>query len=162
MRKSRSLARTLRFNGAGVLRPRKLPRWIRTLLRCSALQWGRGLKTPEMPQLKPMKPTCWGLQWGRGLKTPEIVLTADEPAWLCVLQWGRGLKTPEIVFPMVCAAILTRLQWGRGLKTPEIWPLPCHYNILLCFNGAGVLRPRKCRKPLASGIPISASMGPGS
>ena len=36
------------------------------------LQWGRGLKTPEMrygPVVR--RPNAW-LQWGRGLKTPEI------------------------------------------------------------------------------------------
>ena len=37
-----------------------------------ALQWGRGLKTPEMAASLRARTTAAGLQWGRGLKTPEI------------------------------------------------------------------------------------------
>ena len=38
------------------------------------LQWGRGLKTPEMPDGVLEAPRGKQLQWGRGLKTPEIWL----------------------------------------------------------------------------------------
>ena len=65
------------------------------------------------------------LQWGRGLKTPEIGRESAALRPLPPLQWGRGLKTPEISAPPTRAANLPRLQWGRGLKTPEIaaeWP----------------------------------------
>ena len=36
------------------------------------------------------------------------------------------------------------LQWGRGLKTPEKW-MAAEFRspAARCFNGAGVLRPRK-------------------
>ena len=36
------------------------------------LQWGRGLKTPEMHTLHYGGIDASWLQWGRGLKTPEI------------------------------------------------------------------------------------------
>ena len=36
------------------------------------LQWGRGLKTPEMRRGKAWIEDSTPLQWGRGLKTPEI------------------------------------------------------------------------------------------
>ena len=38
----------------------------------TALQWGRGLKTPEIPSKPKPLPAKGTLQWGRGLKTPEM------------------------------------------------------------------------------------------
>ena len=62
----------------------------------------------------------WRLQWGRGLKTPEMAPTPRAVADLFELQWGRGLKTPEILNRGSHQGTTTELQWGRGLKTPEI------------------------------------------
>ena len=36
------------------------------------------------------------LQWGRGLKTPEIRENPTNGKIELTLQWGRGLKTPEM------------------------------------------------------------------
>ena len=108
------------------------------------LQWGRGLKTPEMPLMMAEKEIYPMLQWGRGLKTPEIYPRRRRKRRRCCfngagvlrprkcsdqwgmrnistpLQWGRGLKTPEIHWPPAAFAGKTELQWGRGLKTPEM------------------------------------------
>ena len=84
------------FNGAGVLRPRK---WISSRLRSvplNRLQWGRGLKTPEMRESPAKARQTASLQWGRGLKTPEMGTDIAIIGTEVTLQWGRGLKTPEI------------------------------------------------------------------
>ena len=36
------------------------------------------------------------LQWGRGLLTPEMNTFHAKQQYSSVLQWGRGLLTPEI------------------------------------------------------------------
>ena len=63
--------RPFRFNGAGVLRPRKRAEGRRQPLVDAELQWGRGLKTPETARAWKQKAVKRLLQWGRGLKTPE-------------------------------------------------------------------------------------------
>ena len=60
------------------------------------------------------------LQWGRGLKTPEIGIASCSGQRASALQWGRGLKTPEMRRLARSGNPRGGLQWGRGLKTPEI------------------------------------------
>ena len=108
------------------------------------LQWGRGLKTPEIRRRHPSRRrrNCFNgagvlrprksaraaaaraldarLQWGRGLKTPEIGRYGLPCTWRGKLQWGRGLKTPEMPTFLQMLVAVGSLQWGRGLKTPEI------------------------------------------
>ena len=89
------------------------------------------------------------LQWGRGLKTPEMPYHHTFIEKNIKLQWGRGLKTPEIRNGRKQLAIPIMLQWGRGLKTPEITYWTSVRRKIKGFNGAGVLRPRKCSAKLA-------------
>ena len=83
------------------------------------------------------------LQWGRGLKTPEMLPQTAETWRPPLLQWGRGLKTPEITVQTGALSCRCQLQWGRGLKTPEMPAAKKNREFLKSFNGAGVLRPRK-------------------
>ena len=85
------------------------------------------------------------LQWGRGLKTPEIHLSGFRSGRLRRRFNGAGVLRPRKFELDQIHAVLTHvLQWGRGLKTPEIGAPPEPYNPEgECFNGAGVLRPRK-------------------
>ena len=119
----------------------------------TALQWGRGLSTPEMrrpagdassPQarfngagvFRPRKSNASStslvmvivLQWGRGLSTPEILQAARMLRIMRLLQWGRGLSTPEIAVRYLARAARAVLQWGRGLSTPEIFVSACELN----------------------------------
>ena len=62
----------------------------------SALQWGRGLSTPEMnPDLPPLpeKPSFNGA----GVFRPRKSALFSAPLISSLeLQWGRGLSTPEM------------------------------------------------------------------
>ncbi len=60
------------FNGAGVFRPRKFAQMAKEDLLADALQWGRGLSTPEIACLWKSSLESIELQWGRGLSTPEM------------------------------------------------------------------------------------------
>ena len=83
------------------------------------------------------------LQWGRGLKTPEMRRKSPSEKPPSPLQWGRGLKTPEISNAERIGMPTNMLQWGRGLKTPEMGNACARKAETISFNGAGVLRPRK-------------------
>ena len=85
----------------------------------------------------------YALQWGRGLSTPEVRGSNRHPNATAGLQWGRGLSTPEV--PVAPGNIMSkiRLQWGRGLSTPEVLSLSFCPVSASGFNGAGVFRPRK-------------------
>ena len=88
--------RFIRFNGAGVLRPRK----------CLWSKWTRGFK----PRFN-----------GAGVLRPrKSAIRACEYLGILPLQWGRGFKTPEMPVEQVDAGLQAPLQWGRGFKTPEI------------------------------------------
>ena len=79
-----------------------------------------------------------------------------------MLQWGRGLKTPETRAASAARETTVALQWGRGLKTPETRRCRGVPGQLRCFNGAGVLRPRKLDAIDRDHVRGRASMGPGS
>ena len=64
-----------RFNGAGVFRPRKYVTHAAARHRDLALQWGRGLSTPEVAGKVNLPPGVRRLQWGRGLSTPEVTFS---------------------------------------------------------------------------------------
>ena len=108
-----------RFNGAGVLRPRKWP------------PFGSRLRQPEP------------LQWGRGLKTPEISFAQATFAWADKLQWGRGLKTPEMGKPLMCYTATPGFNGAGVLRPRKSTVGGGQAEARHCFNGAGVLRPRK-------------------
>ena len=127
----------------------------------SMLQWGRGLKTPEMEVSPEGYVAIYLLQWGRGLKTPEIIPPTAKIKQIRSLQWGRGLKTPEIQRHPHPGHRRHGLQWGRGLKTPEMAPRFTVSRTRRRFNGAGALRPRKSFKQGLHRKASSASMGPG-
>ena len=175
-----------RFNGAGVLRPRKcaLRRELRRLPR--RLQWGRGLKTPEIRRKILTARSRPRLQWGRGLKTPEIrhspphqrkdssfngagvlrprkwrAVTGKKPVgqWL---QWGRGLKTPEIGRACACGRDGVGFNGAGVLRPRKSRACGDTAAALSRFNGAGVLRPRKSHSGMLGRRMSFASMGPGS
>ena len=56
---------------------------------------------------------------------------------------------------------VAKLQWGRGLKTPEIRFAPRCRRTGLRFNGAGVLRPRKCGAARLLPVRIACFNGAG-
>ena len=107
------------------------------------LQWGRGLSTPEVDIIREAKLNINELQWGRGLSTPEVLNDRFAKIPKASLQWGRGLSTPEVPGNSGDACSSRWLQWGRGLSTPEVRPVRHARIRRLCFNGAGVFRPRK-------------------
>ena len=133
------------FNGAGVFRPRKFHQSVEIRRNRVALQWGRGLSTPEIgstdtlrggvnrPSMGPgsfdpgnsqeaFQALLWAfLQWGRGLSTPEILWLHLVMLFIGNLQWGRGLSTPEMRTHSGKDCHSIHLQWGRGLSTPEIF-----------------------------------------
>ena len=83
------------------------------------------------------------LQWGRGLKTPEIygrlfISLGDQP-----LQWGRGLKTPEIPPRLALFDAFLRFNGAGVLRPRKSAAQPGCGGAAQSFNGAGVLRPRK-------------------
>ena len=60
------------------------------------------------------------LQWGRGLKTPEIAHLCIH--WYAYMSFnGAGVLRPrKSVGPRLDMFARKPLQWGRGLKTPEM------------------------------------------
>ena len=106
----------------------------------AALQWGRGLLTPEMSAAPTTAPSTPPLQWGRGLLTPEIirlrtVINAEDAE----LQWGRGLLTPEMPRRSMrggddAAASMGPGSFDPGNATGRAVRRPPRHR----FNGAGV------------------------
>ena len=54
------------------------------------------------------------LQWGRGLKTPEIGMLPSPEDFSKMLQWGRGLKTPEMRSRVAAARRRRSASMGPG------------------------------------------------
>ena len=133
----------VRFNGAGVFRPRKFFVLCRAKPTYEASMGpgsfdpGNGVRAAEPADAAP------GLQWGRGLSTPEMNPSISDVQAGLMLQWGRGLSTPEIRCPATAPRLPDWLQWGRGLSTPEIRAERPQKTQWRSFNGAGVFRPRK-------------------
>ena len=114
------MERARRFNGAGALRPRKL----------AGRAHERSIPEP--------------LQWGRGLKTPEILWKLWKTSKLSMLQWGRGLKTPEISCARPAPRTCRRFNGAGALRPRKYGGLAHEHSAKARFNGAGALRPRKC------------------
>ena len=67
------------FNGAAVLRPRKLVGDGSQRVVCMLLQWGRGFEAAETAFANSSSNVICGLQWGRGFEAAE---TGEMLAWL--------------------------------------------------------------------------------
>ena len=86
-----------------------------------SLQWGRGLKTPEMTEDMHYEIRRYWLQWGRGLKTPEIRMRMFRRSGHRARFNGAGVLRPrKFPKPRYRRRKAAALQWGRGLKTPEM------------------------------------------
>ena len=79
------------------------------------------------------------LQWGRGLSTPEVSSASPPRRKSCGASMGPGSFDPGSI------AMMAKCKQPRR-----------------SFNGAGVFRPRKCRRPVVAYSYTAASMGPGS
>ncbi len=80
-----------------------------------------------------------------------------------LLQWGRARASAEISFLLLSSAISIPLQWGRARASAEITRnrFPC--GVQGRFNGAALVRARKCRSTQFMHWPKNtASMGPRS
>ena len=191
-------ATSARFNGAALIRARKLPilRW--TWQESLALQWGRAHSSAEMSEVggtdtvmnaASMGPrsfergNCWKLgatmiarfqlQWGRAHSSAEMSARRRRfiarTKWL---QWGRAHSSAEMnSITAVPGRFDSRLQWGRAHSSAEMGgrvPLPAELHAasmgprsfergnlaslrwrrahLPGFNGAALIRARKCHK----------------
>ena len=111
------------FNGAGVFRPRKLHKEYRSHAGQASFN-GAGVFRPRK---------CRPSKWRR-----------ESQEWL---QWGRGLSTPEIRTTPLAPLKGGTASMGPGSFDPGNQLLQRNLNQAYPgFNGAGVFRPRKCRR----------------
>ena len=128
----------LRFNGAGVFRPRKFSK---------ARSKPRGASV---------------LQWGRGLSTPEVIESLSVAIEKSPLQWGRGLSTPEVSRSITWPTITNRRFNGAGVFRPRKSSIRARVAPFAArFNGAGVFRPRKSAAARPSRPPPGGFNGAG-
>ena len=84
------------FNGAGVLRPRKLQKFRETAGHPLCFNGAGVLRPRKYWEAARLTAGSLKLQWGRGFKTPEIGVGTEQIFAITPLQWGRGFKTPEM------------------------------------------------------------------
>ena len=135
------------FNGAGVFRPRK----SRTLYLPSAKVPsfnGAGVFRPRKCLSKLCTKPPIGSFNGAGVFRPRKYPLRFWRGRMCnLLQWGRGLSTPEVEAVILAVFRAGLASMGPGSFDPgsHCSALPNH-AIYCRFNGAGVFRPRKCRR----------------
>ncbi len=86
-----------------------------------ALQWGRGLSTPEVYVGVADEYVDNTLQWGRGLSTPEVTRSATAAGRRIWASMGPGSFDPGSDAKQTATVDVDTLQWGRGLSTPEVF-----------------------------------------
>ena len=160
-----------RFNGAAIFRSRKSSIELYNGIVDITLQWGRDLSTAEIRGWGLVTRREEELQWGRDLSSAEIVSLGVrarcpavasmgprsfergnvEPSRICrraLLQWGRDLSSAEMGWQGSAprrGKPLLLVRWGRDLSTRKS---RLGNTVLIHqprFNGAAILRSRKCR-----------------
>ena len=132
------------FNGAAVIRPRRLSERSSAIVRpglasmgprsvdrgdhCShvavvigiaaRLQWGRGRETAERSTALESRCCDHGFN-GAAVFRPRRAGIVEPEHDHGRLQWGRGLSTAETSRSQAAPRLRGLLQWGRGLSTAE-------------------------------------------
>src|ERR1700731_128036 len=111
------------FNGAALIRARKSGR--------SRWSWAG----------------CYRFNGAALIRARKSLKEKTNREWTPMLQWGRAHSSAEIGKPSRPAPTTVSLQWGRAHSSAEIKFLTANGHEFSRFNGAALIRARKCEQP---------------